>query len=489
MSGSSPDCISEQKLAVDQRGASPELEHADHFLSFRGIMRVSFPLMIGSGIGAIQQCLDRLFLSYLSSEALAASFPSMITHYVLICFFIASALYVGTFVSQHYSAKEMRHVGAMTWPALLLAFIGSLISFAAIPLLPYVFAWFHAEPLVTTYMIDLCTWYCIGTLPGICLAIWAAFFSSIGRTMLVMYLSLLVVGLNIVFNYMFIFGHWGAPEMGVVGAAIGTVIAQVVVALLYACLFFGRANRERFAIMEQVPMAIKKMKVFLSFATPHGIREILEVGSWHFLFITVGHFGTIALAANNIVIGWYFMFFAPLIGILQSVSIGVGHLVGSERYDDVPRTLKLHIGIGLAYACLWLFLFTVFGSMLIEPFIGEQGDSDEWQIIKEQAHIVLILAGVWGIFDALQLIIRSAVNAAGDVLWTFILTPIVYLLSLVAPCVYLIYLAGNGHTEIYGIGLLQAAWVVACFSLLVLTIVFAYRYHAGVWRQATVRVH
>ena len=236
MSGSQQNVIAETVQPVDHMETSDALAHADHFLSFRGIMRVSFPLMIGTGIGAIQQCLDRLFLSYLSSEALAASFPAMITHYVLVCFFIASALYVGTFVSQHYSAKEMRHVGAMTWPALLLAVIGSVLSLIAIPFLPSVFAWFQAAPLVTTHMIDLCTWYCLGTLPGICLAIWAAFFSSIGQTLLVMYLSLLAVGLNVLCNYMFIFGHFGAPALGVVGAAVGTVIAQTVVAVIYAAV-------------------------------------------------------------------------------------------------------------------------------------------------------------------------------------------------------------------------------------------------------------
>ena len=486
MNGQDNQVLSEQQSTGDHAG---DAAHADHFLSFRGIMRVSFPLMIGSGIGAIQQCLDRLFLSQLSSEALAASFPAMITHYVLICFFIASSLYVGTFVSQHFSAKEYRQVGAMCWPALFLALIGTIVSVIAIPFLPMVFGWFQASQLVTEHMIDLCTWYCLGTLPTICLAIWAAFFSSIGRTLLVMNLSLLVVGLNVLFNYVLIFGHWGFEPMGVVGAAVGTVLAQFIVALIYASLFFKASNRLRFAIGEQVAMSIKKMSVFLRFATPHGIREIIEVGSWHFLFITVGHFGTVALAANNIVIGWYFMFFAPLMGILQSVSIGVGHLVGAERYDDVPRTLKLHIGIGVSYASFWLLLFVFSGSLFIQPFIGEHGDAAEWEAIKEQSQIVLILAGIWGVFDALQLIIRSAVNAAGDVLWTFVVTPIAYVLTLVLPCVYLMYLASQGETDIFGVPLLEASWIIACCSLLVLSLVFAYRYLSGHWRSATVRVH
>ena len=304
-----------------------------------------------------------------------------------------------------------------------------------------------------------------------------------------MHLSLLVVALNVLCNYVFIFGHWGFPGLGVVGAAIGTVLAQTIVAVIYAYLFFNRGNRHRFAIGEQVAMSFKKMGVFLRYATPHGVREIIEVSSWHFLFITVAHFGTVALAANNIVIGWYFMFFVPLIGLLQSVSIGVGHLVGAERYGDVPRTLKLHLAIGVSYALLWLLLFTCVGSIFVQPFIGEQGDPAEWQAIKEQSQIVLILAGVWGVFDAMQLIIRSAVNAAGDVLWTFIVTPIVYVLSLILPCVYLMYVASQGHKEIWGVPLLEASWIIACCSLLVLSLVFAYRYFSGVWRQSTVRGH
>ena len=464
-----------------------ETEHADHFLSLSGIMRVSLPLMIGTGIGAVQQCMDRLFLSYLSSEALAASFPAMITHYVLVCFFIASALYVGTFVSQHFGAKEWRQVGAMTWPSLFLALLGSIISIIAIPFLPMIFAWFQSDEIVTVYMIGLCTWYCWGTLPTILMAIWASFFSSIGHTKLVMNLSLLAVLCNVLFNYMFIFGNWGAPELGVVGAAIGTVLAQSLIGFVYAALFFGRKNRERFDLLSQWRMGFRKMKVFLKFATPHGVREIIEILSWHFLFMTVAHFGTVSLAANNIVIGWYFMFFAPLLGIIQSVSIGVGHLVGAGRYDDVPRVLRLHLIIGIIYAGIWLVLFSSMGKVFVAPFIG--GDSEEWQAIADTSTTVLLYAGVWGIFDAVQLIMRSAINAAGDVLWTFIATPIAYLLSLVAPCLGLMYIASQEQSTLWGIPLVELAWLVACASLLVLSLVFWYRFRSGQWRTATVRVH
>ncbi len=460
----------------------------DALLSVRGILRTSFPLMIGTGIGAIQQCLDRLFLSYLSAEALAASFPAMITHYLICCFFIAGASYVGTFVSQHYGAKEWSMVGGMTWPAIFLAVGGSLLALALIPLLPWGFDFFHSEALVHQHMVDLSTWYCIGTLPTIMLAVWAAFFAGIGRVRLVMVLSVIAVTLNVLFNYALIFGHWGAPEMGVIGAAIGTVCAQSIVMVIYACLFFGKNNRSQFHILAKWRMGYQRLHIFLKFATPHGIREIIEVSSWHFLFLTVAHFGTVALAANNIVIGWYFMFFAPLMGLLQSVSISVGRLVGSERYDDVPRVLGLHISMGVVYAGVWLIAYVFFGAYMADPFIGTEGDPQQWADIKQQTIIVFIAAGIWGVFDAVQLLLRAGINAAGDVWWTFIATPIVYILSLVLPCAYLIHIAHQDIQHIAGMDLLMASWVVACFSLFVLCAVFYYRFRSGAWRHATVRV-
>lgn len=459
----------------------------DRLLSIRGILRTSFPLMIGTGIGAIQQCLDRLFLSYLSAEALAACFPAMLTHYLICCFFIAAASYVGTFVSQHHGAREWDMVGGMTWPAIVLAVGGALLALLLIPFLPWLFDWFRVEPLVHQHMVDLSTWYCIGTLPAILMAVWAAFFAGIHRVRLVMVLSVVAVLLNIVFNYALIFGNWGAPALGVVGAAVGTVCAQSLVMLIYAVLFFGRANREPYHILTKWRMGYQRIHVFLKYAAPHGVREVIEVASWHFLFLTVGHFGTVALAANNIVIGWYFMFFAPLIGLLQSVSISVGRLVGSERYDDVPRVLGLHLLLGVGYAALWLLAYTLFGAAMTEPFIGTRGDPVQWAAIREQCLVIFIAAGVWGILDAVQLILRAAVNAAGDVWWTFVVTPIVYVLTLIVPCVWLMYLAHRGQTGVWGMSLLMASWVISCLSLFVLCAVFYYRYRSNVWRQSSVR--
>ena len=192
-----------QPVAVDQ-----DLD-IDSLLHFRGIMHLALPLMIGSGISAIQHFLDRIFLGYINPEALASSFPAMMTHWVITCLFVQVAMYLSTFVSQHSGAKEHQLIGAMFWPAFLLTLLGGFVSLACIPLLPWVASCFAAEAEVEKNIANLCRWYCYSSLPLLLAVLWGSFFAALGRVRLVMVFSCLAVALNIFFNYVLMFGELG----------------------------------------------------------------------------------------------------------------------------------------------------------------------------------------------------------------------------------------------------------------------------------------
>ena len=100
---------------------------------FRDVLILALPLILSTGSWAIQQFVDRMFLTWYSADAIAAASPAGIFNFTVMSLFIGTASYVGTFVAQYYGANMPRRIGPAIWQGIYVAIIGGLFVMGSFP--------------------------------------------------------------------------------------------------------------------------------------------------------------------------------------------------------------------------------------------------------------------------------------------------------------------------------------------------------------------
>ena len=184
------------------------------------VLRLSVPLILSSGALSIQHFVDRMFLTWHSPEAIAAVTPAGMLSFSTMCLFIGTAVYVNTFVAQYYGARRYDRIGHALWQGIYVAVIGGVAHLFLIPFAGYIFSVVGHDDLVQHYEVLYFRILCLGAAPVIASSALSGFFSGRGETLPVMWVNVLATAVNLIMDYLLIFGNAGFPELGVAGAAL-----------------------------------------------------------------------------------------------------------------------------------------------------------------------------------------------------------------------------------------------------------------------------
>jgi MATE family multidrug resistance protein len=294
----------------------------------------------------------------------------------------------------------------------------------------------------------------------------AGWLSGIGRTITVTWVTFVSLGVNAVLAWGLVLGSWGLPMLGIAGAALATVAAQMLAAALYALLFartggFSDPAARRFNGAE--------FRHFLSLAAPLGLRISGELIAWTLFLVMVGRLGTVELAASSIAFRINGVAFFPALGLGQAAGILVGHARGAGRDEEIPAIGWQSLGVCELWMLAMAGLFVATPEALVAIFAGDGPDSA--QLVATGALLMKFVA-VYCIFDAANIVIGCVLAAAGDTHWlarAFCVASAVFLA--------LLWLSDRIFPS------LLVEWTLATVFVCATAMVWALRFHAGGWKK------
>jgi MATE family multidrug resistance protein len=286
------------------------------------------------------------------------------------------------------------------------------------------------------------------------------FAEGLGLTRQAMWLSVLANVVNALLCYALIFGHWGAPAMGMVGSAWATLIARGLMALLMA-LYVLQAKRlraYRAAVVDWLQLDGATVRRLLNLGAPIGVQMAFEMGAFSLSAIMIGWLGATALAAHQVAINVAAITYMAASGISAAATIRVGKLRGAGQLAEARQA-----GFA-AYLLTFLFMGTM-GLLLIftrhlVPYIY----INDAQVVA-QASTLLLIAALFQVSDGLQVVGLGALRGLEDVK----VPSVVALLAYWAVALPLGYALGFGlHLGAPGVwtGLLLGLTIVAGVLLL-----------------------
>ena len=171
---------------------------------------------------------------------------------------------------------------------------------------------------------------------------------------------------NVVLDYLLIFGHFGFPRLEVPGAAIATVISGLVAVAIYLVVFLsGKCNRT-FQTRSHFQVDLPEIRRNLRIGVPMRFQNVLDMGSFVVFTAMIGRMGDVALAANAASLTLLSMSFMPVFGISMAATTLVGQYIGAAQLPYARRSGYTAIKIGIActfgfcYCLLYCARFSLF---------------------------------------------------------------------------------------------------------------------------------
>ncbi|MCF6283762.1 MAG: MATE family efflux transporter [Candidatus Hydrogenedentes bacterium] len=436
----------------------------------REIMVMSGPIILGSLSFAIMEFIDRVMVNKLGTEALAAIGSASIWSYTMSTLVLGVVGCVGTFVAQRLGRNENRLCGAYAWQGLYLSLIAGLTAVAFYPIAPYLFGLMGHEPEVTRLELVYFQIRLFSYLPLAFVTALATFFQAANHSVVPMFVAIVVTALNIVLNYMFIFGHWGAPAMGIAGAAWATNISMYVQFFLLFAIFLSPFAHARFNTRANFRFDREKTMEILRVGVPAGGMMFLDVANWSiFISLVVGRLGVVPLAANNVALSFMQLCFIPAFALNQGIAAIVGQYIGRQDYGRAKARTYTALRLGMGYMVVMGIIFAIFGSTMIEKVFAP-----EEPLVLSLGHQLLVLAAVFQLFDAICIVMGGALRGAGDTRWMLVIT---FLTA------YVVFIPLATTFAFYFDGGVLGAWIGAAIYIIVLSGFMWWRFRSERWRD------
>ncbi len=440
----------------------------------RRVLNVSIPLVLATSGHALRLFADRVMLSQYAPEALAAAMPAGLTAFCLMAFFIGTAGYAGTFVSQYIGAGQPHKTGAAIWQAIWIALAGGIFVGLTAHFSEQITGWMQHGDAVQAYQIPYYETLVRLSFSAILLAALNAFWSGRGHTRVVMGIELLTALFNIALNHLLIFGNGGFPELGIAGAGLATGISSLGGCIIALGLFFRGKNRRRYGTWPKRIIQPDLFKRMLRFGIPNGTQFSLEIIAFNLFVIFLGRFGTTELEAANIAFGLNALAFLPLVGLGMAASILVGQCVGSGQIAQAKRYVTLAIRLSLGYNAIVGFFMLAAPRMLISWFVreGDAAQADALQL----SMVYLRFIAAYLFFDGLFIIYSHAIRGAGDTRFAMQAGLLLSWLTLAAPAWALQRFSP----------IAMPLWYVLVGHIILAGIVFGWRYRKEAWTKMRV---
>jgi MATE family multidrug resistance protein len=443
---------------------------------YREVLFIAIPLILSTGSLTIQHFVDRMFLTWHSTEAIAAAMPAGIVNFTFMSIFIGTTTYVNTFVAQYWGAKQYKRIGPAVWQGLYFSLFAGLIILPLYPLASRIFALAGHDLNVQQLEINYFQILIFAGLPVTASSALAGFFSGRGKTKTVMWVTFVSTGVNIILDYGLIFGNLGLPSMGIKGAALATVISQFVRLAIYLLLLFRPSYEKQYRVLSGWKPDKELFIRLLRFGFPNGLHYFLEMTGFTFFIMLAGKLGTIPLAATNITFNINHLAFMPMIGFGMGLSILVGKRLGENRPSIAQRSTWSTFHLAFLYMSIIAAAYAFVPKLFLIPY-AIKSNPQQFELIASLSINMLKFVALYSLFDTMNIIFAAAIKGAGDTRFVMGISVLLSWILMVIPSYIFIIVLKKG---IYTI------WGCATFYISIMGLVFLLRFLGGKWK--TMRV-
>lgn len=260
----------------------------------------------------------------------------------------------------------------------------------------------------------------IGIIPLFVYTVLRGFIDALGKTRTTMIITLLSLPINVVLNYVLIFGHFGFPKFGGVGAAIASTATYWCILLITIMIICTKEPFASFGIFKQLyRVSFSSWKEFLKLGVPIGFAIFFETSIFAAVTLLMSNFSTTTIAAHQAAMNFASLLYMTPLSLSMAMTIAVGFEVGAKRYRNAKQYGWIGIGFALAFALFYSILLYFFDDAIASIYTTDLA-------VHHLAKEFLIFAILFQFSDAIATPVQGALRGYKDVNVALIMTLIAY---------------------------------------------------------------
>ena len=401
----------------------------DYTKEFSYNLKLSLPVMLGMLGHTLVSLVDNIMVGKLDPTNLAA--VSLGNSFV----FIGMAIGIGfssaitPLIAEADSENNHHKLQSTFVHGIILCTALSLLLFLSIFFFRDIMLLMNQPEAVVELALPYLELVVISLIPLLIFQAFKQFCDGLSLTIYPMYAAVIANVINVLINYVLIFGKFGFPQMGIMGAAIGTLISRTVM-LVFLILIVKYNSKIKQCLNDIRQIKIDKLmfKKILDIGIPSSLQMVFEVVFFTTAIWLSGLLGENPQSANQIALNLSSMTFMIASGLSVSAMVRVGNQKGLKNYVDLRRISFSILLLGLILALFFALCFILFSDLLPYIYIDLNNTlnyKDNLEVIEITSKL-LIIAAVYQISDTIQVIILAALRGMQDVKIPTLITFVAY---------------------------------------------------------------
>ncbi|KAB1067118.1 MATE family efflux transporter [Tamlana haliotis] len=396
---------------------------------FKYNWQLAAPVMLGMLGHTFVSFVDNIMVGQLGTAQLAAVSLGNSFMFIAMSLGIGFSTAITPIIAESDAANDFKNgKSAFKNGLFLCTVIGVLLFLLVFLAKPLMYLMQQPEEVVTLAIpyLDLVA---VSLIPLVVFQAFKQFSDGLSMTKFPMYATLLGNVINIVLNYMLIFGKFGMPEMGIVGAAYGTLVSRLIMVWYLWYLLKGREKSKAYVTNIKFFILDKLMlRKLLDLGAPSAMQMFFEVAIFTAAIWLSGLLGKNPQAANQIALNLSSMTFMVATGLSVAAMIRVGNQKGLKAYHELRRIAFSLFLMGTLMATVFALFFFAFHAYLPKIYV----DFDDVKNLADNTEVVsiasnlLIAAAIFQISDSIQVLVLGALRGLQDVKIPTLITFISY---------------------------------------------------------------
>lgn len=361
------------------------------------IVQIGIPIVIAQLLNVSMGFVDTVMTGNYSAEALAAVSSSQ--HLIMpLIMFVAAVISAGQAITAQYvgAGRNKKEIGKVTTHGLLIGLFFAVLLVIYTKLAPLFLPFFGFNPAVIELAEEYLSVFAWG-LPGTIIFIsFTAFYAGISKPLMTMFVSFIMLMTNVVGNYTLIYGRFGFPELGVVGAGwASTLSAWSGAVTILMITFLRREFREYIPGRLVFRLYGALLRQILRIGIPSGLSIIFEATMFAVFSLLMGRFGVTVLAGSQIALNCASIAFMIPLGLSFAITTNVAVYVGQQKYREARLAGMAGYTVSICFSMISATVLILFNRQIAAIYTNNS------ELITIAAAL-LVFAGIFQLSDGLQ---------------------------------------------------------------------------------------
>ena len=425
--------------------------------SNKNIFKVTYPIFLTLLAQNIINVTNTAFLGRVGEVELGASAIGGVFYFAIYMIGFGFSQGAQILIGRRNGEKRYKQIGPIFNNSLIFNFMISAVIFGlSVKGVPHIMKLLVSSEHIYKASIEYMDWRIYGFFFSFLNVIFRGLYVGITQTRILTTSAILMAITNIIFDYILIFGHFGFPAMGITGAGISSVIAEIVTLIYLVWHTIYRTDMKKYGLFEFNKVEIKILLNILNLSIFIMFQYFISISTWFIFFIFIERMGELPLAVSNIGRSTYILLMITGSALSTTVNTLVSNLIGAGRKEEVMPFIKRIIGIALVIIIPMILL-----TLAVPELIARIYTNDAVLIAASIPVLRVISAAI--LFCAVGNIIFNGVSGTGntrtaffiEVVTLFFYLSYVYYTSVIHPSaveivwmsefVYWILIGGMGY--------------------------------------------